>query len=133
MFKRYSILLLFSLAYTLVLGHSVIPHDHHKNHSTEHHHHHGNDHDHKDDHSNSEKDLGHLFSHYQHTGDFVIRYSADLDVLKDKLVSALAVEIVAFVMEQQEPYVAQPPPYDNIFYLSPHALSSGLRAPPALI
>lgn len=70
MLKRYSIIAILLFAYTIVLGHSIIPHHHHDDdgHATEHSSHHHDDHE-NDHHHEENKSLAHDFGYYHHTGD----------------------------------------------------------------
>lgn len=133
MLKKYTAILMMTVAYAILLGHSIIPHHHHDHDHevTEHHqtnHHHDNDTD--------SEDFNHLFSHFTHlaggfhfttshnfTNTFSKQQLSDVAVLPDNFA------ITKFFI----PPLLHEPPAEQLIYISPHSLSSGLRAPPAFI
>jgi len=121
------------IAYVIMLGHSVIPHHHHESnhelaehHQTEHHH---------DDEADSEG-LNHLFSHFLHAADgftFITVHNFN-NTFSKQLLSVFAVLPANYLIAK---FIILPliykPPAELLVSSSPHFLSSGLRAPPALI
>jgi hypothetical protein len=137
MLKKHLIITLLISAYTVVLGHSIIPHHHHDdNVETEQSpaHEHDNDHhDHEGDHQDEEdSDSAHGFENYFHsaeTGDF-----HQLSVTKISFNTITTAYIIALfdfkikAFESPPPIVRHP---NNHIPLIRHSLSpKGLRAPP---
>ncbi|MGE0568521.1 MAG: hypothetical protein AB7O73_11270 [Bacteroidia bacterium] len=131
MLKKHLILSLLLFAYTIVLGHSIIPHHHHHDddHETEQTaHHHGHDHDDKDE----DSDFSYGFENYFHSGT-----TADIHQQTNTIdVISLAVISTHLVVSNFElKLVELPPPLkraNNDFFqrLYYYHSSSGFRAPP---
>ncbi len=129
MLKKYFILTLLLVAYTIVLAHSIIPHHHHdEDHETEqtgaqHHH----DDDHEDDNA-----LAQSLANYLHSGDTtVIHQQPDNSIASNAFVTLYLIPVFEFTIKAIE----SPPPIrqvsNNIIPKSHYCLSSkGLRAPP---
>jgi hypothetical protein len=135
MLKRYSIIFLLLFAYTIVLGHSIIPHHHHDyGHATEQSSHHHDDHE--DDHHNDDAEsLAHDFENYLHAGD-AGDYHQQTDVQASRNTIA-TVYLISF-FEFKVNAIESPPPVVRLsnegLSIVRHSLSSkGLRAPPCLI
>lgn len=135
MLKKHSIITLLLFAYTLVLGHSIIPHHHHQNDShetkqSEHHHH---DNHHKDNHhDNEDESLVVNFENYLHSGD-----TQDLQQQSDGKITTNAIHLVYIIsfFEFQINAIQSPPPVvrlsNDCIPLAQQCLSiKGLRAPP---
>lgn len=135
MLKRYSIIALFLLSYTIVLGHSIIPHHHHDDdHSTEQSAHHHHDHD-DDDHDSDDHSLSHDFENYLHSGDNE-DFHQQLNIKISFSTIATAYLITTFTFQIKA--VESPPPLirhsNNYIPIVQHCLSSkGLRAPPCAL
>jgi hypothetical protein len=134
--KRYAIISLLICAYTIVLGHSIIPHHHHDDdHETEQASHHHNDHEEHDDQDHEDGGLAHDFENYLHSGG-----SGDLHQQPDLKISSTAPStayIIALFDFQIKP-VESPPPIvrhsnDHIPLLRHNLSPKGLRAPPCLL
>lgn len=128
MLKKYSIITILLFAYTIVLGHSIIPHHHHHNDSQEtkqadHHH---NDHD--DDHSSLADD----FENYVHSGDAQdLHQQPDIKITNNVIATVYIISFFEFKIS----VIESPPPVvrlsSNCTPLVQHCLSTkGLRAPP---
>jgi hypothetical protein len=143
MLKKYSIIALLLFSYTLVLGHSIIPHHHHNDdhemeQSSHHHHdhhsddHHSHDSDHQD---NQDQDLSHDFANYFHlgeTGD--LHQQAEVKIPFGAIASAYIIASFDFKIQAFE----SPPPIiqhskDHIPFLQRYLSSKGLRAPPCTL
>lgn len=132
MLKNYRIITILIFAYTLVLGHSIIPHHHHdEDHSIKESSHHHNDHD-SDHHDNDDESLADDFEHYIHSGD-----TQDLHQQPDSKVSnnTIATVYILSVYNFKIKAIESPPPVVRLSsYCIPlvqHCLSTkGLRAPP---
>jgi hypothetical protein len=149
MLKRYIAFFLFCIANLLIIGHDIIPHKHSADSSdielglntvSDHHghHHHGNS---TNDHHNSEKneeessDLGELFANFAHIGYYCFQTenrTNSIVIEKRTLSDAFSlftlghnIEYSCLLSTQQNCRW-----YDKPIFLSPHSLSSGLRAPP---
>jgi hypothetical protein len=136
MLKRYSIIAFLIFSYTIVLGHSIIPHHHHdEDHEMEHSLPHYDDHHHSDkDHPDDEDsglahDLGNYF-HAGETGDF---YQQSTNAKISYSTFATAYIIAAFDFKI-EPYEGPPPvvrhSHEHLPPLQRYLSSKGLRAPP---
>lgn len=133
MLKKYTTILLMFTAYAILLGHNIVPHHHDSDHDlTEHHqtspHHHDDDH--------KDKWQGDFFSHFIHSTDgvtFTGSYNIS-NTLSKQLFSLIAVLPDNFSLDEfLIPPLLHKPPAEHFIYISPHSLSSGLRAPPAFI
>jgi hypothetical protein len=134
MLKKHAILSLLLLAYTIVLGHSIIPHHHHhdEHHETEQtSHHHDDDHDEK----NEDSDFSHGLENYLHSGN-----TADFHQQTNIVHSISPATIIKLftVFNFKVLPIELPPPLrgtDKQFFLkSYYCLSSkGLRAPPLFL
>lgn len=133
MLKRNFITLLLLSAYTIVLGHSIIPHHHHDElHSEEQSSHHHDDHN--DNHHENKEDssFGHDFENYIHSGDLGdIHEQPNSIKLDNSIESAYIISFFEFKINAIE---SPPPPVrhsNESVSLLQHSLSSkGLRAPP---
>lgn len=127
MFKKATALLFLTIAYAILLGHSIIPHHHHVSehelveHHQSHHHHNSESHD--------SEDISHLLSHFVHAADGFI-------LTKNNSVNHVYFPLIAIL----PPYFSTDdifiPPIKpkanaiNVFYISPQSIPAGLRAPP---
>ena len=128
MLKKYSILTLLLVAYTIVLAHSIIPHHHHHDdHETEQTASHHHDDDHEDDNS-----LAHSFANYSHTGDAaVIHQQPDDSFVSHIVVTRYLTPVFEFAVKAIESPLPIRKLSNHIIPQSRHCLSSkGLRAPP---
>ena len=119
-------------AYTILLGHNIIPHHHHDNrHDLTEHHHENHNHDDEDG-----ENLSDLFSHFIHSADgFTLAHTNSINNTFSKQVF-IAVAALPFDFYSDEfliPPLLHKPPAERFIYVSSHSLSSGLRAPPAFI
>jgi hypothetical protein len=133
MLRKYAILSLLLLAYTIVLGHSIIPHHHHHNeHETEQTtHHHDDDHD-----ENSEgSDLSHGFENYLHSGN-TADFHQQTNIIHSISPATIITLFAAFNFKVLP--IELPPPLrrvnNDLLLKSYYCLSSkGLRAPPLFL
>lgn len=117
-------------AYAILLGHNIIPHHHHDNQKelTEHHqtnHHH--------DGGEESNDLSHLFSHFIHSADgfvFTANHNISNTFSKQQFSFVAVLPDIFSLGELHVPPLLHKPPAEHLIYISPHFLSSGLRAPP---
>jgi hypothetical protein len=134
MLKKYSIITILLFAYTIVLGHSIIPHHHHHNDShetkqSEHHHHSDHENDH---HDNDDESLADDFENYIHSGDTQdLHQQPDIKIVNNVIATAYIISFFEFKINAIE----SPPPVvrlsNNCIPLAQHCLSTkGLRAPP---
>ena len=138
MLKKYTAILMMTVAYAILLGHSIIPHHHHDSEHDLIEHHHSDyqhtDHNHHNDADN--KDLSHLFAHFVHSADgfiFTTSHNFTNTFCKQQL-SVLAVLPDNFLIDKFFiPPLLHKPPAEHFVYTSPHSHSKGLRAPPAII
>jgi len=132
MLKKYTALLLMTVAYAILLGHSIIPHHHHDSvhELTEHHQEH-----HQHDGEEESNGLSHLFSHFVHSADGFTTTQNNFNIsFLQKQLSVVAVLPNNFYLKTFAfPLLKHKPPTEQLIYISPHFLSSGLRAPPAFI
>lgn len=156
MLKKYIALLFLCISSLIIIGHDIIPHKHFDHTSdvelTLHHESgHGHDHHHvhhhtvpssepqeSDEHEDEHSSLGDLFAHFIHTGSYFPEsenQSVQAKVLKQTpTIASLVVPIIitkedgSFSINQQNNCW-----HDKPIYISPHSLSSGLRAPPVSI
>jgi hypothetical protein len=133
MLKKRTAILLLTLAYAILLGHTLISHHHH---DTDHDltEHHQTNHHHNDD--QEDEGLNHLFSHFTHSADgFTFTSTHNINnTFSKQLLSFVAVLPDNFFLDEfLIPPLLRKPPAEHFIYISPHSLSSGLRAPPAFI
>jgi hypothetical protein len=138
MLKKYFIISLLLVAYTIVLGHSIIPHHHHDDdHETEQSSHHQNNHheDHGDQDHEENAGLARDFENYIHSGS-----TGDLHQQPDFKISgnSIATAYIIAIFDFQIKPVKSPPPIvrhsNNHIPFLRHSLSpKGLRAPPRLL
>lgn len=136
--KKYtSILMLFS-ALAMMLGHNLIPHDHHDHEVVNFEHHHsdgGHHHDHEND--SEDFDFGHLFSHLQHGEKDVAFLSSKNShtAFSKQLLLFPAVLSDAYNFQHISPFVQHysQPLYKTVYFNSLYHLYQGLRAPPSFI
>lgn len=133
MLKKYTAILLMTVAYAILFGHSILAHHHHENdHDLTEHHHTDNHHD---DDADSE-DLNHLFSHFTHLAvgfNFTTSHSTTNVFSKQQLSIVVVLPDNFLISKFIIPALLYKPPAEHLIYISPHSLSSGLRAPPAFI
>jgi hypothetical protein len=133
MLKKRATILFLTLAYAILLGHNIIPHHHH---DTEHDltEHHQTSHNH--DSEKDSEDLSHILSHFIHSSDgftFTVNHNIS-NTLSQQLFLLFAVLPDNFSVDEFIiPPLLHKPPAEHFIYISPHSLSSGLRAPPAFI
>ena len=131
MLKKYSIITILLFAYTIVLGHSIIPHHHHDHHEMEGSASHHDD----DDHDDEEAGLAHDLANYKHSnnaGD--IYQQPDVKVSFDTISNVYILALFNFNVKAFE----SPPPLlsllNDYIPIVQHCLSSkGLRAPPCAL
>lgn len=132
MLKKYSIISLLLIAYTIVLAHSIIPHHHHdEDHDTEQT---ASAHHHDDDHEDSDKDSGfsHSLGNYLHSGTTADIHQQTSSV---QIVSPAIINTFFTVVNFELKPIELPPPLkrpnNDFFQKSYYYLSStGFRAPP---
>lgn len=132
MLKKRTAILLLTIACATLLGHNIFPHHHDTdhdltvNHQTSHHH----------DSEEDSGDLNHLFSHFIHSADditFLNNHNIS-NTFSKQLLSIVAVLPDYFFPDKfLIPSLLNKPPAEYFIYISPHSLSSGLRAPPVFI
>lgn len=135
MMKKNTVVLFLILAYAILLGHNIIPHHHyHADHDlTEHHH---TDHHDDSDGDEDSDDFNHLFSHFIHSADgFTIANNHKrTNTFAKQWILIVAVLPNNFSFGSYTiPPLLDKPPARHLSYISPHSLSSDLRAPPAFI
>jgi hypothetical protein len=132
--KKYIAILFLSVAYSILLGHNIVPHHHHDHEHEITESHHSHEHDNNDD-DESHNDLSHLFSHLIHSADgisFITTHNITNTFSKQQL-SLVAILPDNFLQNDfLIPPLLQKPPAEHLVYISPHALIYGLRAPPSL-
>jgi hypothetical protein len=133
-FKRNLLSVIFLLAYSISVGHSIIPHHHHKSsHNVSQAA--GHDHDHDGNKQDDDNFLSHNFTNYLHSGsqeDLQLPPSSKISA--DQVVCACSVALFQFHILDFE----SPPPIprhcNDFVLLSEYDLSNkGLRAPPCLV
>jgi hypothetical protein len=125
------------LAYSVVLGHSIIPHHHHDDdHAMEQSAAHHDDHHHDDDdHDDDDAGLAHDFANYIHSGNTGdLHQQPDIKISCNTIATAYIVALFDFRVKAVE----NPPPivrhHNDHIPLLRHSLSpKGLRAPPCCI
>lgn len=138
--KKYLSLFFLLLAYTLLVGHGLIPHHHHEttpepvahHHDTHHqatHHHH---HHHHGDQEDSGSDRDH--SHFLHSTDFLrLATHSGIRITPHHSFPVAVLPGSPTLLNLPVPPLLFSPPVKLLFYHSPHTHSSGLRAPPAFV
>lgn len=140
MLKKYGSILMMFIALAIMLGHNLIPHQHHdfEHYTVEHHddHHHSKDHHHGDEgdgnSENEESDFGHLFSNFPH-GESGISFLSNhfTNILSKQLSPSTATLAEIFVFQNSIEFVRQnSPPYNSQYSDLQYLLPCGLRAPP---
>lgn len=133
--------MLFS-ALAMMLGHNLIPHNHHDHEVVhfEHQHSDGEQHDHhENNHENDSEDFdfGHLFSHFQHSEKDVAFLSNNNShtTFSKQLSLYPAVLSDTYNFQHTSPFVQHytQPLYKTVYFNSLYHLPSGLRAPPYFI
>lgn len=151
MLKKYIALLFLCISNLIIIGHDIIPHEHfghtedveltlHHESGHGHDHHHtvpSSDHD-SDEHEDEHSSLGDLFAHFIHTGSYFPESENQFvqgKVLKDAPTIASLVMPITIRKEDDSFSINQQNNcwHDKPIYISPHSLSSGLRAPPVSI
>lgn len=141
--RKYIAILFITVAYAILLGHSIVPHHHHEteqelseHHQSGHHHsssgHHNSGNHHEDE---NNWDLSHVFSHVMHAEDgftFTPNHSIG-NALSEQISFFIAVLPPDFSF-WKFPVTNRlhEPPEVSLICSSPHSLSSGLRAPPSI-
>ncbi len=124
MLKKYSIIILFLFAYTIVFAHSIIPHHHHdENHHMEQANHHDGD---------ADESLAHEFGNYIHSVNTADVYQKP-DVETDNNIIATVYLVATFNFNIHSAQKAPPivTLSNDCIPLAQHCLSTkGLRAPP---
>ncbi len=138
MLKRYTSILFLCLANLVMLGHSVVPHHHHKAEGVVGHDHgdhadHHVDFHHDDDHGSDqgeESDHELPFSHFAHS---TLAYVAghDCGACQQVLGGTGLLTHGLLVPDPTIQHLPDKPPTEPPIYNSPHSLCSGLRAPPS--
>jgi hypothetical protein len=131
MLKKYLAILMMFTAYAILLGHNIVPHQHHDHdeHFTEDHH--------TDYHPDDDADddgLNHLFAHFNHAADgFTFTTSNNIGNIFSKLqLTFVALLPDNFLLDEfLIPTLPDKPPKEHLVYISIHSHPSGLRAPPA--
>ena len=133
--KKCTAILLMTVAYAILLGHSIIPHHHHESahELTEHHKEH-----HQHDGDQETNDLSHLFSHFTHSADGFNFTTSNIttNIFSSRYESGSVVAILQgnfLIAKLIIPPLLYKPPAEQLISISPHSLSTGLRAPPAFI
>ncbi|OFY86880.1 MAG: hypothetical protein A3F72_00535 [Bacteroidetes bacterium RIFCSPLOWO2_12_FULL_35_15] len=132
MLRKRIALFLLTVAYAILLGHNNVPHHHHDtDHDLTAHHH--NDHHDNSDHSS--KDFDHLYSHFIHSDIFITANNDNkINIFSKQLFLKVAVSPTDFFLcDYTIQFLLHKLPEKTFIYISPHSLSSGLRAPPAFI
>jgi hypothetical protein len=138
--KKYAIIALLISAYTIVLGHSIIPHHHHdddhatkqSSHHQDEHHDHDDHHDHEDDQDDADAGLSHDFENYIHTGSTGdLHQQPNFKLSGNTITTAYIIAIFDFQIRPVE----SPPPIvrhfnDHIPHLRHSFSPKALRAPP---
>lgn len=122
-------------AYTILLGHSIIPHHHHQtlHEATLHHLYEHTTHHHDDGEAEGHEHTPHLV-HSDFAEDF--RTSASSFVVFSKQIISLfnfSPFTFSLIAEVNSCLEIEPPKNEFLIYSSPHSLESGLRAPPVFI
>jgi len=135
--KFTSILMLFS-ALAMMLGHNLIPHQHHDHDGVNLEHHHSDGEKHNDHENQSEDfDFGHLFSHFQHKEKDVsfLSNNNSHNTFSKQLLLFPAVLSDTYNFQHISPFVQHytQPLYKTVYFNSLYHLPSGLRAPPSFI
>lgn len=130
MLKKKLAFFLTAFAYAILLGHNLVAHHHHHKdlHSSKHHH---TSHNHTDEEENN--GLDNLFSHFIHPDNDITFTSQNINNnFSRSLLSIVAVLPVKLSLNVfLIPPLLYKPPAQHLFYISPHPVSPGLRAPPA--
>jgi len=133
MLRKYFSFLLMLIAYTILLGHSIVPHHHHEDNSNLNFHH---EHDHDHSTTESEGGLNHLFSHFLHASDelvFTGSYNFQADFSKQLLsVISILPDNLSFISYTLPPLEYKPPADEHI-YRTDIKFSFGLKAPPSFL
>ncbi len=127
MLKRTATFTFLSLAYAVILGHSIVPHHHDSTHESviAHQAYHPN---HDDD------GLNNPFSHFFHSGDdafYTVNHNFSNNFIRQLCVVAVASFDDFLFSPPLSRQAGFSPPPDPFAYISPHVLTSGLRAPPS--
>ncbi len=131
MLKKRAAIFLMTIAYAILLGHSIVPHHHHhetnqhlKKHHTDHHQH--------ADHSDSD-DLKNLFANFLHDADgfsFTSSHIISSNFSKQQLTFIYTLPENFILDEFHIPPLLEKPHLETAIYIAPFFDSSGLRAPP---
>lgn len=130
--NKYLIIFLFTLAQTLFLGHSIIPHQHLEPHTHHHGSHHHHDHDSPEDEENG---LVHLFCEFNHAGNSTEFLGSFLGSNIEKTTPTIYFLIQETVSQsiKKSNLRQKTPPEHFHFYNFYIFLPSGLRGPPNLV
>lgn len=130
MLKKKTAILFLIVAYAILLAHNIIPHHHHDSAQeiAEHHHSHP-------EHSEDNKGLSHLLSHFVHSADeftfspnhnFSNTFSKQLNIYVAVLPDNFSLDDFLIPPLLHNSFAEQ------VIYISPHSHPSGLRAPPVV-
>ena len=138
MLKKYSILTLLFIAYTLVLAHSIVPHHHHNDeHQTPqsiNHHDHGAGHHHSGD-DDDDGSLAHEFENYIHaSGNDDIYQQSDFGIDHNTIATVYILASFEFNLKPIEDPPSVLLHLKDYIPIHRHCLfSKGLRAPPSTL
>lgn len=125
MLKKYIAIFAMSLAWIILFGHSIIPHNHHDKEELMAYHALQSDHD----------QLSAIFSHFFHGEDGILlsnTKSSD-DYPAKHFIAILTVLFGEFFVNPINQATAPFPVQPNLVYRSPHLVCLGLRAPPVFV
>lgn len=133
MLRKRIALFVLTVAYAILLGHNIVPHHHHDtdNNLTEHHHN-----DHHDNDKKDSNDSNQFYSHFIHANDGLTATNNHnlTNTFSKRWISIVATLSNNFSFGNHTiPPLLDKPPSKQLIYISPHSLSSGLRAPPSVI
>lgn len=135
MLKKYTAIIFLTVAYTILLGHSIVPHHHHQTLSEAevHHLYEHTTHNHNNNETEGHEHSPHLV-HIDFGEDFRNTSSTNFDFQK-QIISLFNFSPFTFSLISEANFCLESRHQENtfFFYSSPHSLSSGLRAPPVFI
>ena len=133
MLKKHIATLFLTISCATLLGHSIIPHHHHNTEQELAEHFQTNHHNNSDENS---MDFSHHLSHFIHSADsFTTHNTHNISHTFSRQILSLVAVLPnrIFFDEFLIPPLLHKSPAEHFIDLSPHSLSSGLRAPPAFI
>jgi hypothetical protein len=145
MSKKHFAIMMISIAYAMLLGHSVVPHIHnehadHRSHASisdhsDDHHHHGNEHTHHEDNDEGKGILGDIFSHLTHADDSYIscNTTSTVNISFKCVLDFPDVYSIPTLIADFNVAVFHKPPDKAKPYQSPHLVAKSLRGPPSII